>query len=54
MSEVKLDSTQLFGEFNSENGNLLCGRGLFPIVPEVKASFSTVEVIESGSEASNE
>lgn len=39
MPDVKLDKEQQFGEFNNNNGTLECGRGIFPVVPEVKTRF---------------
>lgn len=41
MPDVKLDKEQQFGEFINNNDVLECGRGIFPIVPEVKTRFIT-------------
>lgn len=49
MSEVKLTDALQFGEFTEENSeSLFVGKGLFPVVPEIKTSFSKVEVKNSG------
>lgn len=53
MPDVKLDKEQKFGEFNTEDGVLECGRGIFPVVPEVKTRFLNGGG-KSGSETSND